>query len=376
MRSAPKMPGEFWTPLSKGRLGQLASVPICAYVGYNGMGKSALAASIAMAHAEAGRPVLGTARLLDWRNPRPCEDTSCAWPSHGEPGHLQAHPMWSPLTDYRQLFTFRDGHVWADEATGLADARNHQSMPGEVADFLPRMRARQVTFHWTTIHWSFADTRLRRVTWAAAWAAAFMPKYYGDEIWGRNRLFFFRLYDARNLPDDHDPAKRDSKGRPASEQKSMVRGTTWGPRWSAFSFYDTLDGVSSLGGSDESGMCMLCGGARGRKKCPGHGPDGEPLVPARGRRRGLGTDSDHDHATTLDGSELGVHDDPRQGVPITEDDRGRSVPDGPPVEVRRTRRPRDGTVAGPRVRGTDEAGLRGVPVGPLGPVRDGADREV
>lgn len=274
--------------LAKGRLLSLATVPICAYIGYNGMGKSALAAAVAMQHADAGRPVLGTARMLDWNNPRPCADVLCEWPSHGEDGHLAAHPMWRPLADYRQLFTFRDGHIWADEATGLADARNHQSMPGEVADYLPRMRAKQVTFHWTTIHWSFADARLRRVTWAAAWATGLLPKFYGDEIWGRNRLFYYRVYDAKNLSDDFDLSKRHSKQSSMSDVRAMVRGWVWGPRWDAWRAYDSLDGVSSLGGTDESGMCLVCGGHRGRKRCTGHGPDGGEVVaerPRRSRRR-------------------------------------------------------------------------------------------
>jgi hypothetical protein len=277
-KTGQRMPGELWTPITKGRLESLAAIPICAYVGYNGMGKSAAAAATAMFHADAGRPVLGTARLTDWNNPRPCADVLCEWPSHGEDGHLAAHPMWRPLTDYRQLFTFSDGHVWADEATGLADARSHQSMPGEVSDYLPRMRAKQVTFHWTTIHWSFADVRLRRVTWAALWAVGLLPKYHGTEIWGRNRLFYYRLFDAKNLADDFEPAKRDES------VKAMMRSWVWGPRWSAFGAYDSLDGVSSLGGTDESGMCLLCGGHRGKKRCNGHDAPGDDAAPPRARR--------------------------------------------------------------------------------------------
>lgn len=264
-----RQPGEFFVPLlSRGKIDQLASVPICAYVGYNGAGKSACAAAVAMAHADAGRPVLATARMLDWQNPRPCPDNGvCEWPSHGEPGHMAAHPMWRPLTDYRQLFTFRDGHVWLDEATGVADARSSQTMPGEVSDYLPRLRAKQVTLHWTTIHWSFADRRLRTITWAACWAVGLMPRYVGDEIWGRNRLFYYRVYDAKNLPDDFEPAKRDEA------VKAMVKAWVWGPRWHAFGGYDSLDGVASMGGTDSSGMCLVCGGHRGRRNCKGHSPE-------------------------------------------------------------------------------------------------------
>jgi hypothetical protein len=313
MRSKGKRtPGEFWSmPLvNKGRLEQLASVPILACVGYNGMGKSAAAAAVARMHLDAGRPVLGTARMLDYNDPRPCElgqttvitdagrpaYTGCQSRSHGLPGHLQAHPLWVPLSDYRQLFTFTNGHVWLDEATGVADARSSQSMPGEVSDYLPRLRVQQVTMAWTTIHWSFADVRLRRITWAALWAVGLMPKYVGDEIWGRNRLFYYRVYDAKNLADDFEPAKRDD------EVKAMVRSWVWGPRSNAFASYDSHDPVLSLGGTDESGMCMTCGGHRGRKTCKGHGPESEDAAaaPRRRSRRAARTDGPEGAPATED----------------------------------------------------------------------------
>lgn len=277
--------GELRLPGFTAPLARLSSVPICAYVGYNGMGKSAAAASVAMMHLAAGRPVLSTARLIDWENPRPCPDNGvCEWPSHDD-GHLAAHPLWRPFTDYRQLFSFRDGHVWADEATGIADARSSASLPGEVADYLPRMRAAQVTFHWTTIHWSFADVRLRRVTWAAVWAAAFLPTRSDGEIWARNRAFFFRAYDARNLGDDFDPADRD--GRKYEAVRPLLRSVVWGPRWGAWEAYDSLDAVSSLGGTDQAGMCLVCGGHRGRKRCSGHDDD---LAGNKSRGRGRADD--------------------------------------------------------------------------------------
>lgn len=289
---APRLPGELPSVpfLNKGRIGQLSAVPILACVGYNGMGKSAIAASIARLHLDAGRPVLGTARMLDYNDPRPCEDAQsvtitgsgkpsyrgCQSAKHGLPDHLAAHPLWQPLTDYRQLFTFENGHVWLDEATGVADARSSLSMPGEVSDYLPRLRVQQVTLAWTTVHWSFADIRLRRISWAAVWAVGLMPTFVGDEIWGRNRLFYYRVFDAKNLPDEFEFSTNDG------EVKSMVRAWVWGPRSTAFAAYDAHDKVTSLGGTDESGMCMECGGHRGRKRCPGHGPEDQDR-PARRR---------------------------------------------------------------------------------------------
>jgi hypothetical protein len=103
--------------------------------------------------------------------------------------------------------------------------------------------------------------------------------YVGDEIWGRNRLFRYRVYDAKNLTDDFDPSS------PPEDVRPMVRAWVWGPRSRAFGGYASHEGVISLGGTDESGMCMTCGGQRGKKRCPGHGPDdGPPARVGRGRR--------------------------------------------------------------------------------------------
>jgi hypothetical protein len=267
--------GEVRIPLiTRGSLISLSTIPIAAFVGYNGSGKSLMAAVAAMTHAEAGRTVLGTARLLDWRNPRPCADVLCESARHGDDGHMAAHPNWRPLNDFRQLFQFSDGHVWLDEATGVADARGSQSLPGEVSDYLPRLRAQQVTLHWTTIHWSFADVRLRRITWSATFCSGMFPKHASNEVWQRNRAFLVRTWDARNLSDDFDPAvvRSDDPKRP----KTLSRSILYGPRSDAFGYYDTLDPVLTLAGTDESGMCLECGGHRGRKRCKGHDDAGAP----------------------------------------------------------------------------------------------------
>jgi hypothetical protein len=247
--------------LSKGRIEGLATVPILACVGYNGMGKSLLAVAIAMSHLDAGRPVLSTVRLLDWRNPRPCDDDHCTAPEHGEPDHRAAHPLWVQHTDFRDLFDFTDGHVLWDEVTGVADAREHQSMPVQVSNFLPQLRRRQVTFCWTTIDWSFADVRLRRLTWASAWAVGLMPQFADDEIWPRNRLFYYRSFDAKNLPDDFEPKTRDES------IKAMHRVWLYGPRSDVFDAYASGHAVTMLGAANDAGLCLNCGGKRRAKPC-------------------------------------------------------------------------------------------------------------
>jgi len=51
--------------------------PIHFYVGRNGAGKSLAAVYDTMPDLDAGLPCLSTVRLLDFRNPRPCDDPNC-----------------------------------------------------------------------------------------------------------------------------------------------------------------------------------------------------------------------------------------------------------------------------------------------------------
>lgn len=261
LRSGRRQPGETRLPvITKGRIEQLASVPICAFNGYNGTGKSMAAMLCAMAHLDAGRPVLSTVRVQDYRNPRECTDSDCASVRHGEPGHLAAHPLWQPLTDWRQLLGFRGGYILLDETTGVADAREHQSMPAQVGNFLPQLRRRDAFLGWTTIDWRFADARLRRLTFALLWATGMRPEYVDGEMWGRNRAFLWRVYDSRGIGDDFDPScKRD--GVQLLARVVFRRGPSL-----VTSAYDTLDDVLNFT-TNEAGLCVNCLGHRARKKC-------------------------------------------------------------------------------------------------------------
>lgn len=269
MGNSKRMAGEFYVPgISKGRLSNLAQNPIAAFVGFNGMGKTMAAVAASMHHLDAGRPVLSTVRLLDYRNPRPCDDPGCLSVAHGEAGHMAAHPLWIPFTDFRQLFEFgvggtlapQGGHVLMDEVTGVADAREHASMPVQVANYLPQMRRRDVTLAWTTIAWTFADVRLRRLTLSATWAVGFMPKYSGNTMWPSNRVFYYRTYDAANLKDDFHSAKRDDLK--AMHKVFFRRGPSL-----VQTAYASGEAVQTLGAANDAGMCLSCGGKRAMPKC-------------------------------------------------------------------------------------------------------------
>lgn len=258
-----RAPGEYKVPLvTKGSIEQLASQPIVGFNGYNGTGKSIAAVICAQAHLEAGRTVLSTMRLQDYANPRPCADNQCTCSRHGQPGHLAAHPLWEPFTDWRQLFGFRDGYVLLDEATGVADAREKGAgMPVQINNYLPQLRRKNVFLGWTTIDWRFADARLRRISRVLVWATGHAPVYADGEVWGRNRWFLWRAYDARGIGDDFDPSTA-REGVSRIGRYVYVRG-----QGTAQLAYDTLEDVLTLGQVDEAGMCVDCGGQRSRPRC-------------------------------------------------------------------------------------------------------------
>jgi len=252
--------GERWVPLiSKGRLRGLAMAPIAGFVGWNGSGKSLAAAAAAMVHLEMGRPVLSTMRLQDWKNPRPCDDPTCESPMHGLEGHLAAHPLWVPFVDFRQLFDFEAGHVLMDEVTGVADAREHKSMPVQVANYLPQLRRRDVTLHWTTIGWAFADIRIRRITLAVCHAAGYMGQQRQDALWKSNRLFLWRTYTA----EDFDALESHKTER----MRVLSRHVLWRPGSEVTRAYSTFEPVLQLGAVNDAGLCITCGGIRRPAKC-------------------------------------------------------------------------------------------------------------
>ena len=80
------------------------SYPIHMYVGRNGAGKSLAAVYDTLPDLEAGRPCLSTVRLLDYKNPRPCDDPTCEDATHdSENVHAAAHPLYVPFTQWGQL---------------------------------------------------------------------------------------------------------------------------------------------------------------------------------------------------------------------------------------------------------------------------------
>lgn len=210
---------------------------IRAYIGGNGTGKSLAMVHDLLPSLERGRRVLSTVAILD-------SDT-------GLP-----HDLYVPFTDFRQLFDFTDGDVLLDEITGVASARESQSLPVQVANFLPQLRRRNVTLSWTATGWKRADVILRELTLGVTLCRGLMPKVsdIDDRIWGDNRLFRWSTYDAQAF-DEWTMAKKD-------KLKREVLTMFWRPGSEAEKSYRTFDPVLAVGWSNEAGLCMVCGGKR------------------------------------------------------------------------------------------------------------------
>ena len=237
--------------------------PIRAYVGPNGTGKSAVLVYDTIPSLEMGRPVLSTVRLLDYRNPRPCDDALCSYPSH--PDHQAAHPLYVPFTDFCQLLDWRGGDVLMDEVTGVASSRESSKMPVQVSNMLVQLRRRDVQLSWSAPAWGRADIIMREVTQLVTLMSASMPARSPDlgdgmpRLWHQRRLFTARSYDPVNM--------NEFEAHRADKIPHDIVAYYWGPGSTMFRAYDTLDSITSLGWAHESGMCLNCAGRRSVPKC-------------------------------------------------------------------------------------------------------------
>lgn len=237
--------------------------PVRAYVGPLGSGKTLAMVWDAIPSLLAGRPVLSTVRLLDFQNPRLCDDPSCKSPNHGV--HMAAHPLYTPLTEWGQLLDARHCDVLADEITGVASSREYASMPAPIVNVLQQLRRRDVTFAWTAPAWARADSVLRSVTAVATLAQGYAPQTMrsdDERVWRPRRWFTWKTYDA-SLLDDFENGKRD-------KIKQLRFDSHWGPGSPAFACYDTLDDVGFINTISDTGRCLHCGKRRKAEYCAGH----------------------------------------------------------------------------------------------------------
>lgn len=250
------------------------SYPIHGYVGPNGSGKSLCMVWDTIPTLDAGIPVLSTVRLLDFRNPRPCEGCD---PAHLEVlpwlagqhdrGHMQAHPMWVPLggvTAWETLLSWSFGDVLLDEVAGVASSRQSAGMPYAVEKALQQLRRGDIVVRWSAPAWARADKIAREVSQAVTYSEGRMGVVRVEEDgrerrWATRRLFCWKTYDATQF-EDFTVGKR-------AELPILVKDWHWGPGSPAFAAYDTFSPVADLGAVNEGGRCYRCGGTRRAPAC-------------------------------------------------------------------------------------------------------------
>lgn len=299
--------------------------PIHGYVGPNGGGKSAAMVWDTLPSLEAGRPVLGTVRLLDYNNPRECDNDECANdPLSGhfirslpEPHiveaafaveadssrrvelmmelgeitgvHKAAHPLWIPLTDWQQVLDARGVDLLLDEVTGAASSRDHAALPSAIANKLVQLRRNDVVVRWSAPSWARADKIIRECSQAVTYCTGHLPERVTDETgqrqWRNRRLSRLKTYDA-NAFEDFTVGKRD-------ELPAMTRDWHWLTKSPALAAYDTFDAVLTVGTVTDAGTCYRCGGTRRRPSCSCK--DTTPHVAPRRTRDAVDLVHSHDH---------------------------------------------------------------------------------
>lgn len=235
------------------------------YVGPNGHGKSLAMVYDTLPSLDMGRRVISNVRLLDYRNPRPCE--GCDSPGHFVPCgddvavHSAAHPMYEPLLDYSQLLEAQSCDVLLDEVTGIASSRASAALPFQVVNLLMQLRRRDVTLSWTAPAWARADKVIREVSQCVIECRGMLSVSRETEgsMWRDRRLFRWSTYDAAEF-ESWTEGKREKSPRASHEWH-------WRPRGLAHLAYDTFDQVTALGWANEAGLCMTCGGNRPVPRC-------------------------------------------------------------------------------------------------------------
>lgn len=221
---------------------QRRAATIHAYVGENGGGKSLAMVYDTIPSLRLGRPVLSTVRLVD--------------PETGDP-----HPLYTPLTAWRQLLDFSGGDVLLDEVQGVASSRQSMGLPPAVLNLFLQLRRKDVVLRLSTPSYARADVVLREVCQAVTYCRGYRPEPQEGRLWGANRWFMWRTYDALQF-DEFSAGKREQLKPLARQLYRRLSDPDAAQSW-----YRTLDAVDYIADATETGTCLVCGGTRRRSAC-------------------------------------------------------------------------------------------------------------
>lgn len=251
-------------------------VPIHAYVGANGSGKTLAMIHDTLPSLDAGRRVLSNVPLLD--------------PATGEP-----HPQWVPLRSWTQLLEAEHCDVLLDEAQGVVNSRESSTMPVQMLTMLCQLRKRDVCLRLTAPNFARIDKVVRETCQAVTVCRGYMatsahqlareaarceqcvparivtfedgdlelaaepcPKHEG-RLWSMKRLFWWRTYDAMEW--------EQFSLQQVEQVKPLATSWYWRPGRDAERAYDTLGQVEVMDHLSEAGLCAHCGGKRRHKAC-------------------------------------------------------------------------------------------------------------
>jgi Zonular occludens toxin (Zot) len=262
------------------------SVPISAFIGANGSGKSLMAVESLRHTLAEGRPVLSAVRLLDPLAVE-CVHPLCDAEDHGQEGHAASHPGWVPLRSMAQLLDFAGGDIFLDEVGALVSSRESASLPPQIAALLQQLRKRDSRLVWTAPSWARADKILREVTMLATVCKGYGDRRFPGLEWRGRRLIHAVSYHAADL-DDFEISKVNSTHtavRPRRQSAQWARVLKIEGRH----YFDTFEPTPSLGFASLGGTCVQCGGRRMAPKCScGDHDHAEPVeVPTPIRRVGV-----------------------------------------------------------------------------------------
>lgn len=206
-------------------------MPIEAYVGMNGSGKTALAVQNAIK--------MSRGRTLYTTTPIKTDEAEVVM-----------------ITSLKQFEDMKNGHVFLDEVNSVFPSRGTQTLPHEFSLLLSALRHYDLTMSYTTPSYDHAEIQLRRVTQTATACKSLFRRPVKGSMWPRTLLSYVNQYDMRAYVEDEI----------GLATPVVSRGFLWLP-WLSLDAYNTNAHVAMIA---DHLVCPDCGGAIKKQYCSGH----------------------------------------------------------------------------------------------------------